>query len=258
MSGDEGTYVEAQLLIMERNGYPEETYYTFSYSPIPTDDGTARRHHLRQHRRHPARDRRAPAHPAARAGDGDLGSPHLAAGLRARRPGAGDQSARPALRHDLHGRARQPDGFARQHDGDCQGSPGRRADPVAGLGRPLADRRGVAEPCAARRRRSCRDGSGPDAQRAPGTSRRAARSSCRSPRAARRAGRASSSRASTPSVCSTAAMPASSTWSPARSPRPSPTPRPTRRSAGAPRRWPRSTGPRRRSSPMSATSSARR
>ena len=26
---------------MERNGYPEETYYTFSYSPIPADDGTA-------------------------------------------------------------------------------------------------------------------------------------------------------------------------------------------------------------------------
>jgi PAS domain S-box-containing protein len=41
MKGHEGTYVEAQLLIMERNGYPEETYYTFSYSPIPTDDGTA-------------------------------------------------------------------------------------------------------------------------------------------------------------------------------------------------------------------------
>ncbi len=40
MGGDEGTYVEAQLLIMERNGYPEETYYTFSYSPIPADDGT--------------------------------------------------------------------------------------------------------------------------------------------------------------------------------------------------------------------------
>ncbi|HEX3440560.1 MAG TPA: response regulator, partial [Pseudolabrys sp.] len=41
MGGDEGTYVEAQLLIMERNGYPEETYYTFSYSPIPTEDGAA-------------------------------------------------------------------------------------------------------------------------------------------------------------------------------------------------------------------------
>jgi PAS domain S-box-containing protein len=40
MLGDEGTYVESQLLIMERNGYPEETYYTFSYSPIPDDDGS--------------------------------------------------------------------------------------------------------------------------------------------------------------------------------------------------------------------------
>ena len=36
----EGTYTEAQLLIMERSGYPEETYYTFSYSPIPADDGS--------------------------------------------------------------------------------------------------------------------------------------------------------------------------------------------------------------------------
>jgi len=34
-----GTYVESQLLIMERNGYPEETYYTFSYTPVPGDDG---------------------------------------------------------------------------------------------------------------------------------------------------------------------------------------------------------------------------
>lgn len=34
-----GTYDEALLLIMERNGYPEETYYTFSYSPIPGDYG---------------------------------------------------------------------------------------------------------------------------------------------------------------------------------------------------------------------------
>lgn len=40
MSGREATYVEAQPLIMERNGYPEETYYTFSYSPIPNDDGS--------------------------------------------------------------------------------------------------------------------------------------------------------------------------------------------------------------------------
>ncbi len=40
LGGEQGTYVESQLLIMERNGYPEETYYTFSYSPIPDDDGT--------------------------------------------------------------------------------------------------------------------------------------------------------------------------------------------------------------------------
>src|ERR1700759_3691225 len=39
LKGSEGTYVEAQILIMERNGYPEETYYTFSYSPIPDENG---------------------------------------------------------------------------------------------------------------------------------------------------------------------------------------------------------------------------
>jgi hypothetical protein len=39
MERDEGTYVESQYLIMERNGYPEETYYTFSYTPIPGDNG---------------------------------------------------------------------------------------------------------------------------------------------------------------------------------------------------------------------------
>ncbi|MBN3990128.1 MAG: response regulator [Nostoc sp. NMS2] len=36
---NEGTYDEGLLLIMERNGYPEETYYTFSYSPVPNDQG---------------------------------------------------------------------------------------------------------------------------------------------------------------------------------------------------------------------------
>jgi PAS domain-containing protein len=34
MAGNEGTYDEALLFIMERNGYPEETYFTFSYSPM--------------------------------------------------------------------------------------------------------------------------------------------------------------------------------------------------------------------------------
>lgn len=39
LSTNEGTYDESLLLIMERNGYPEETYYTFSYSPVPGDNG---------------------------------------------------------------------------------------------------------------------------------------------------------------------------------------------------------------------------
>lgn len=39
LTRDEGTYDEALLLIMERNGYTEETYFTFSYSPIVDDQG---------------------------------------------------------------------------------------------------------------------------------------------------------------------------------------------------------------------------
>src|SRR3984957_380794 len=39
MLRNQGTYDEALLLIMERNGYAEETYYTFSYSPVPNDQG---------------------------------------------------------------------------------------------------------------------------------------------------------------------------------------------------------------------------
>jgi PAS domain S-box-containing protein len=39
MTRNEGTYVESQLLVMERHGYQEETYYTFSYSPVPDDEG---------------------------------------------------------------------------------------------------------------------------------------------------------------------------------------------------------------------------
>lgn len=39
MRSNEGTYDESLLLIMERYGYREETYYTFSYSPVPNDRG---------------------------------------------------------------------------------------------------------------------------------------------------------------------------------------------------------------------------
>lgn len=40
MRKNEGTYDEALFLLMERHGYQEETYYTFSYSPVPNDDGS--------------------------------------------------------------------------------------------------------------------------------------------------------------------------------------------------------------------------
>jgi two-component sensor histidine kinase len=35
----EASYSEAEMLVMRRNGYPEETYYTFSFSPVPEENG---------------------------------------------------------------------------------------------------------------------------------------------------------------------------------------------------------------------------
>ena len=35
----ESSYSEAELLVMSRSGYSEETYYTFSFSPVPEEDG---------------------------------------------------------------------------------------------------------------------------------------------------------------------------------------------------------------------------
>lgn len=36
----EASYSEDELLVMRRHGYPEETYYTFSFSPVPEEDGS--------------------------------------------------------------------------------------------------------------------------------------------------------------------------------------------------------------------------
>ena len=36
----EATFDRALLLLLERHGYPEETYHTFSYSPVLNDDGS--------------------------------------------------------------------------------------------------------------------------------------------------------------------------------------------------------------------------
>ena len=61
----EATWDEALLLFLERSGYPEETYHTFSYSPLADDDGRVAGHALRRHRGDRAGHRRAaPAHAA--------------------------------------------------------------------------------------------------------------------------------------------------------------------------------------------------
>jgi PAS domain S-box-containing protein len=39
LSTGEATYDEALMLFLERSGFPEETYHTFSYSPLTDDDG---------------------------------------------------------------------------------------------------------------------------------------------------------------------------------------------------------------------------
>jgi PAS domain S-box-containing protein len=39
IEGGEATWDEALLLFLQRSGYPEETYHTFSYSPLRHDDG---------------------------------------------------------------------------------------------------------------------------------------------------------------------------------------------------------------------------
>jgi PAS domain S-box-containing protein len=36
----QATWDESLLLFLERDGFPEETYHTFSYSPLPADDGS--------------------------------------------------------------------------------------------------------------------------------------------------------------------------------------------------------------------------
>ena len=39
LNSGEATWDEGLLLFLERSGYPEETYHTFSYSPLADDDG---------------------------------------------------------------------------------------------------------------------------------------------------------------------------------------------------------------------------
>ena len=65
LAGDP-TYSDDLMLFMERSGFREEAYFTFSYSPVPDEIGRRRRHVLRLHRDDGAGDRRAAAADAAR------------------------------------------------------------------------------------------------------------------------------------------------------------------------------------------------
>ena len=256
MSGHEGTYVEAQLLIMERNGYPEETYYTFSYSPIPTDDGTAGgifcantddTQRVIGERQLTLLRELATATSEARTWQQACERAARALATNTRDlPFAMIYMAEPGSRTAS---LVSTMGIAKDHPAAAATL---SLDSVAPwpIGEVLQNHlprvvTGLADWFKAAMPKGAWDVPAADAVVLPIAA------------AARRGGRVSSLPASTPSVCSTAAMPASSTSSPDRSLRRSPTPRPMKRSAGAPRRWPRSTGRRRRSSPMSATSSAR-
>ena len=257
----EATWDEGLLLFLERSGYPEETYHTFSYSPLPTTRAASRgmlcvvteetERVIGERRLALLRDlgdRRSPATKT---------EPRFCARRRAR---AGADRARPAVHADLPVRRRRD---------AARGWPAAPASPPAIPPRPpdasswtdatalVAAGDSAREPATARSSTiwpTLRRAAG----RRLGPSRRARAASCRSPSRARSGRRRPRRRRSTRSGRSTTPTAASSTWSPARSRPASPTRTPTRRSGGAPRRWPSSTAPRPRSSPTSATSSARR
>ena len=261
MRGNEGTYDEALLLIMERNGYPEETYYTFSYSPVPNDEGgtaassaptpttrsassasagwpccaswppapptRARRRTLARWRARALatnpRDLPFALIYLRRAGRARRASLAGAAGIDAAATPRRPSASRSTSGSALADRARCCAATRRVVVGEPGGDLGRTL-PAGAWPRPPA--RAVALPIAA----SGRPGGGRAGRRpqpVPPVRRRATAASCRWSAGQIAAG--DRQRAA-----------------------------PTRRSGGAPRRWPSSTAPRPRSSATSATSSARR
>ena len=57
LATEQATWDEALLLFLERSGYPEETYHTFSYSPLARRRRARRRHAVRGQRGHAASHR---------------------------------------------------------------------------------------------------------------------------------------------------------------------------------------------------------
>ena len=255
LSTGEATWDEALLLFLERSGYSEETYHTFSYSPLRDDDGAWSACS--------AWSARTPTGSSASGGwrRCATSAPTPAWSAPSRRCWPSPHASSASNLRDLpftltylfddDGDARLAgvERHRRRASGGARDAAGRRTATVW----PVAAGRATANRCwstsTARRCRTCRPGTG--------RSRRRRRWWCRCcSRAARR--RVPGRRAEPVPPARRAATAASSSWSPGTSPPGSPARAATRPSSGAPRSWPSWTGPRPRSSPTSATSSAPR
>ena len=248
------TWDEGLQLFLERSGYVEETYHTFSYSPVTDDDGrvagmlcvvsedTGRV--IGERRIALLRDLGGALSGAAT---------QIDVATAAAQQLAGDPFDLPfALGYLYDG-----DGAARLHwTAGIGWRPPRRATATAPGRAASVERRPV-------RRRARHRGPRPVHPARP-AHRRLVRAAAARPSRCPCAGSASASRtaisssASTVTASSTTTTAVSSSWWPASSPARSPGPGRSRRNGSAASNWPSSTAPRPPSSPMSATSCARR
>ena len=229
MSCDQGTYVEAQLLIMERHGYREETYYTFSYSPVPNDEGR------------PGGLICANTDDTRRV----IGERELTTLRELAARTANARSVEEACASSVEAMATNPrdlpfslvylTGGAENWPGCVAASPGARR--LADLALVAVGERHEYERARLRldrRRRSAR-------RRRPGRFRRRRSRSCRSRLRGRQGSPGFWWSASILFVCSTTTIAGSSSSWQGRWPPASPTPKPTSRSGDGPKRWPSST-----------------
>ena len=177
----EATWDEGLLLFLERQGFPEETYHTFSYSPVPGRHGRCRRDAVRGHGGHRADHRRAAAADAAGTG----GSDH-----------DGGKVGRGGVPDGRHARSSRIPTTSRSSSSTCSSDDGRRARLAgpAGLGPdspacPAEDRSEQQDRCWPFRRRrrigqwhrssTISESGSAHCRAAPGRSRRGRPSSCR-------------------------------------------------------------------------------
>ena len=264
MAEARATWNEERLLVMERNGFTEETYFTWSYSPLADDHGRVggvfctctedTQRVLGRRRLRTLRELAARTNEETRTvGDACRAAARILAGHPEDLPFAliylVDADARTAR---LAGCTGLPEGSPAAAARMSLAGPG--DEPDAGWPLSAVATAGDALVVTDLARRF-----GPlPVAGGLGRSRPGRPSSCRSAARGRIGWPASWSPGSAPAGRSTTITRASSTCSPATSPPRWPTPAPTRTSGAGPRRWRSSTAPRPRSSPTSATSSAPR